>query len=90
MLCAVSLDADAAELACLVGGGAVGPRLLEAAEQAATSAGVRRLFALTTQAVDWFREHGFVKTTVDALPVDRKALYNYRRNSHVLVKDLHR
>lgn len=84
------LDADAAELACLVGGGAVGPRLLEAAEQAAASAGVRRLFALTTQAVDWFREHGFVKTTVDALPVDRKALYNYRRNSHVLVKDLHR
>ena len=79
-----------AELACLVGGGAVGPRLLEAAEQAAASAGVRRLFALTTQAVDWFREHGFVKTTVDALPVDRKALYNYRRNSHVLVKDLHR
>ena len=84
------LDADTAELACLVGGGAVGPRLLEAAEQAAASAGVRRLFALTTQAVDWFREHGFVKTTVDALPVDRKALYNYRRNSHVLVKDLHR
>ena len=84
------LDADAAELACLVGGGAVGPRLLEAAEQAAASAGVRRLFALTTQAVDWFREHGFVKTTVDALPVDRKALYNYRRNSHVLVKELHR
>lgn len=84
------LDADAAELACLVGGDAVGPRLLEAVEQAARTDNVRRLFALTTKAVDWFREHGFVATTVDALPVDRKALYNYRRNSHVLVKDLHR
>ena len=84
------LDETTSELACLVGGDAVGPRLLEAVEQAARTDNVRRLFALTTQAVDWFREHGFVATTVDALPVDRKALYNYRRNSHVLVKDLHR
>lgn len=84
------LDADAAELACLVGGDAVGPRLLDAVEQAATTAGLQRLFALTTQAVDWFAEHGFVKASVDALPVARKALYNYRRNSHVLVKELKR
>ena len=49
---------------------------------------VRRLFALTTQAADWFLEQGFAKTEVDALPVDRKALYSYRRNSHVLVKNL--
>ncbi|MDE0442278.1 MAG: amino-acid N-acetyltransferase [Gammaproteobacteria bacterium] len=82
------LDADAAELACLVGGDAVGPRLLDAVEQAARASDLRRLFALTTQAVDWFLEHGFAKTSVDALPVDRKALYNYRRNSHVLVKEL--
>ena len=84
------LDADAAELVCLVGGNAVGPCLLDAAERAAASAGMHRLFALTTQAVDWFLEHGFAKTAVEALPVDRKALYNYRRNSHVLVKDLNR
>lgn len=82
------LDADAAELACLVGGDAVGPRLLESVEQAARASAVRRLFALTTQAADWFLEHGFAKTSVDALPVDRKALYNYRRNSLVLVKEL--
>lgn len=84
------LDANAAELACLVGGDAIGPRLLDTVEDAARSAGVHRLFALTTQAADWFLEHGFAKTAVDALPVDRKALYNYRRNSHVLVKDLNR
>ena len=29
-------------------------------------------------------------TVVEALPVDRKALYNYLRNSHVLVKELNR
>ena len=85
-----SLDAEAAEVACLVGGDAVGPRLLNAVEQAAVATGVHRLFALTTQARDWFIEHGFAKASVDALPVDRKALYNYRRNSHVLVKDLNR
>lgn len=84
------LDADAAELACLVGGDAVGPRLLETVERAARTGGVRRLFALTTQAADWFVEHGYRKTSVEALPVDRKALYNYRRNSHVLIKDLSR
>ncbi|MDE0661761.1 MAG: amino-acid N-acetyltransferase [Gammaproteobacteria bacterium] len=82
------LDETTAELACLVGGDAVGPRLLVSVEQAACASGLRRLFALTTQAVDWFLDHGFAKTAVDALPVDRKALYNYRRNSHVLVKDL--
>lgn len=82
------LDKTTAELACLVGGDAVGPRLLKAVEQAARMSHLRRLFALTTQAADWFLEHGFARTSVDALPVDRKALYNYRRNSHVLVKDL--
>lgn len=82
------LDDTTAELACLVGGDAVGPRLLDSVEQAARASNVRRLFALTTQAVDWFLGQGFAKTAVDVLPVDRKALYNYRRNSHVLVKDL--
>ena len=82
------LDDTTAELACLVGGDAVGPRLLAAVEEAAVAAGVTRLFALTTQAADWFLDHGFARSSVETLPVDRKALYNYRRNSHVLAKDL--
>ncbi len=81
------LDPHTAELACLVGGAAAGPRLVAAVEEAAAKAGVRRLFALTTQAGDWFVEQGFARVGVDALPVDRKALYNYRRNSHVLAKE---
>ena len=57
------LAADAAEVACLVGGGAAGPLLLDAVEGIARTNGWRRLFALTTQAEDWFLEHGFRAAT---------------------------
>ena len=82
------LDASAAELACLVGGNALGERLLKAVEDAARKQRIERLFALTTQAADWFLEHGFGEARPDALPVRRQALYNDRRNSKVLVKEL--
>ena len=77
-----------AEVAALVGGNAIGSRLLATVEDAARAASVKQLFALTTTATDWFQEHGFVVKTVAELPVDRQGLYNYRRNSKVLVKDL--
>ena len=77
-----------AELACLVGGNAVGSRLLAAAEEAAKGMKVSRLFALTTTAADWFAEHGFAVGTVAELPANRQGLYNYRRNSKVLLKEL--
>ncbi len=77
-----------AELACLVGGDEVGSRLLGAAQDAARQAGLKRLFALTTGAADWFVERGFALASVDDLPVSRKALYNYRRNARVLTKEL--
>lgn len=82
------LAPDAAELACLVGGNALGARLLQAVEDAARRQRIERLFALTTQAADWFLEHGFGEARLDDLPVGRQALYNYRRNSKVLVKEL--
>ena len=82
------LAADAAEVACLAGGGAAGPLLLEAAENMARTNGRRRLFALTTQAEDWFLEHGFRATTAASLPAGRKARYNYERNAKVLLKEL--
>jgi amino-acid N-acetyltransferase len=81
----------AAELACL----AVHPdyhergrgeQLLNAVEKEAQRARIKQLFVLTTRAEHWFLERGFVETTVDALPVERKQLYNYQRNSKVLVK----
>jgi amino-acid N-acetyltransferase len=83
----------AAELSCL----AVDPeyhergrgeQLLTVAERDAQRNGAKELFVLTTRAEHWFLERGFVETTVDELPVERKQLYNYQRNSKVLVKKL--
>ena len=85
---ALPLAADAAEVACLVGGGAAGPLLLDAVEDIARTNGWRRLFALTTQAEDWFLEHGFRAATAASLPAGRKARYNYERNAKVLLKEL--
>lgn len=84
----VDLGEGNAELACLVGGNAVGSRLLAAVEDAASDMDISRLFALTTTAADWFVEHGFAMRTVAELPANRKGLYNYRRNSQVLLKEL--
>ena len=65
-----------------------GSRLLEHIETQARNIGLKRLFVLTTQTTHWFREHGFESTTTQELPDDRQALYNYQRNSKVLVKTL--
>ena len=84
---------DAAELACL----AVhrdyhkcgrGQSLLHAIEERARSEGLKKLFVLSTHAEHWFLEQGFNKAALDELPVARKRLYNYRRNSKVMVKML--
>ena len=89
-------DAGAmAELACLAlhrdyRGGRRGERLLEQLEFTAKSRGVPTLFALTTQASHWFREHGFAPGEIDDLPAERKAIYNAQRNSKVLLKRLDR
>lgn len=84
---------DAAELACL----AVHPAyrragrasaLLRRAEQRARELGLSRLFVLTTHTPHWFVEHGFARVGLDDLPVSRRELYNYRRNSLVFCKQL--
>jgi amino-acid N-acetyltransferase len=66
----------------------IGTRLLTAAEAAAAAAGYSALFALTTQTRDWFIEHGFRDAELAELPAPKQALYNYQRNSKVLIKPL--
>jgi amino-acid N-acetyltransferase len=66
----------------------IGERLLTAAEAAAGEAGLRRLFVLTTQTRDWFAEHGFEEADIADLPTPKQALYNYQRNSKVMIKNL--
>ncbi len=92
--CAVYPFEEQAELAC-VGvhenyqhGKGIGPSLLAAAEQRAKDLGANRLFALTTQTREWFLEHGFEAATTDTLPEQKQKLYNWQRNSAVLVKPL--
>lgn len=90
-------DVDTAELACVathpshryrVSGATLGERVVSHAEAAAREHGFRRMFVLTTRAEDWFLERGFVPASIDDLPVSRQVLYNYQRNSKVLIKEL--
>ncbi|MEW6166231.1 MAG: amino-acid N-acetyltransferase [Pseudomonadota bacterium] len=62
--------------------------LLKRIETEARALGLKRLFSLTTHTPHWFIEHGFRKATIDELPVQKQRIYNYQRNSLVLIKDL--
>ena len=62
--------------------------LLAQVEKRARRMGLNRLFALTTQAPHWFVERGFAQAGLDDLPLARRQLYNYQRNSMVLIKQL--
>lgn len=86
-------DAEAAELACLsvhqdyqVHGR--GDDLMQHIEWQARKKHMKKLFTLTTQAMHWFIERGFVECKTDDLPIEKKSLYNYQRNSKVLCKKL--
>jgi amino-acid N-acetyltransferase len=84
-----------AELACIVShpdyrGAQRAQRLLQELEEEALSRGLTEVFVLTTQTAHWFIEQGFVECDRDALPPERKALYNLQRNSKVLRKTLQR
>mgnify|MGYP002630764140 CR=1 FL=1 len=79
------------ELACLVvhpdyQDTGRGEALLMHMEQSAKQQKIKRMLVLTTRTAHWFVEHGFKAADIKALPVARQQLYNYRRNSKVLVK----
>lgn len=81
------------ELACIAvhpdyGDNGRGSELLEAMQQRARQLGLKRLFVLTTQTTHWFRERGFTEGDIDTLPMKKRRLYNYQRNSKVLFKAL--
>jgi amino-acid N-acetyltransferase len=65
-----------------------GDQLLASLEREAKRQGLKKLFVLTTHALHWFIERGFQEAKLDDLPVKRKELYNYQRNSKVLIKSL--
>jgi amino-acid N-acetyltransferase len=84
---------DCGEIACIVShpdyrGEQRGQRLLRELEQEARGLGLNRVFVLTTQTAHWFIEQGFVESGRDALPDQRRDLYNLQRNSKVFFKDI--
>ena len=65
----------------------VGGRLVELLLRRARERGARRVFVLTTQAIDFFRELGFRNAEVAALPAARRSLYDPQRGSRILMID---
>ena len=65
-----------------------GEQLLHYMQGRAKQAGLKRLFVLTTRTSHWFIERGFKADGVDALPREKRELYNWQRRSKVLVKAL--
>ena len=81
------------ELACLAvspdaQGTGDGERLLKRIEARARELGLKKLFVLTTRTEHWFLKRGFVKASVDDLPVERRSQYNWDRKSMILMKNL--
>ena len=65
-----------------------GNRLLDEVEKEARTQGLDNVFVLTTQAQHWFLERGFLESSLEDLPMQKQDLYNYQRNSKILVKRL--
>ncbi|MBN2648065.1 MAG: amino-acid N-acetyltransferase [Thiotrichales bacterium] len=83
----------AGELACLAvhsdyRGQELGEQLLNEIEQRAHRLQLEKLFLLTTHTHHWFIEHGFVLSNPEQLPPQKQQMYNYQRNSKVLIKPL--
>ncbi len=65
-----------------------GERILGALLHKAAQQALRSVFVLTTQTEHWFLERGFMRSDQSALPLSKRATYDDRRNSKVLVRQL--
>ena len=86
-------DCQSGEMACVATHPAYrnasrGDALVNEISDQARKLGLSKLFVLTTTSIHWFRERGFNPMTIDQLPVEKRVLYNYQRNSKILIKDL--
>lgn len=82
-----------AELACLAvhshyRGENRGEALLAFLEREAKHGGLSQLFVFTTHTAHWFQERGFVAAGLETLPLTRRVLYNYQRQSKLFIKQL--
>ncbi|MCG8379870.1 MAG: amino-acid N-acetyltransferase [Proteobacteria bacterium] len=66
----------------------IGDMLFNYLESLASENGAKTLLVLTTQTAHWFVEKGFTETDIESLPVEKKKIYDYQRNSKALIKSL--
>ena len=83
-------EKEHAELACLVvhpdyQNQEKGEMLYQVIEEFARKKGIKTLFVLTTHAVHWFIERGFSEAKLEDLPVEKQNMYNFQRNSKILI-----
>lgn len=79
----IAIDETTAELG-------VGSTLLTYLLDRAEASHIGRVFALTTQAYDWFRKLGFIRVPIDELPESKRRAYDERRKSRAVAVDLPR
>ena len=65
-----------------------GEQLMKRIEARAREARIKRLFVLTTRTAHWFIERGFSEQGVDALPDEKRLVYNLQRRSKVFAKSI--
>lgn len=65
-----------------------GEHLMSALEDEARRLGLKQVIVLTTQTAHWFIERGFSEMDISDLPVKKKQMYNYQRNSKAFRKDV--
>lgn len=87
------LDEHCGEIACIAIHGDYqdsgrGEHLLRSLEKEAKKQGLNQVIVLTTQTAHWFLEKGFEPIAVSELPVRKKQMYNYQRNSKAFRKIL--
>jgi amino-acid N-acetyltransferase len=66
----------------------IGQRIVSYLIERARTEGVGRVFALTTQASDWFEQLGFQPGTVADVPDRKQSAYDHTRKSRILIFDL--
>jgi len=86
-------DGQSGEMACVATHPAYrkasrGDALVNAISNQARKLGLKKLFVLTTSSIHWFRERGFNPVTIEQLPVEKQVLYNFQRNSKILIKSI--
>lgn len=86
-------DGVSAEMACVATHpdyrkASRGDALVNEISKQALRQGIKQLFVLTTSSIHWFRERGFEPGDIAKLPDEKQALYNFQRNSKILIKPL--